>query len=377
MHDRPPVTDPAAPVTHTPARATAAGSARYAARHGGSANAASFGAAAGGLTLSALGAGTYLGDCTDAEDLRYVAALREALRDGVNVLDTAINYRCQRSERAIGVALQEAFAADEVRRDEVVVCTKGGYLPLEGAPPVKRSEYESYLDREFFAPGVLHRDDVVGGGHSLAPSFLRYAIARSLQNLGVGTIDVYYLHNPEQQLASAPPAVLRERLRAAFTLLEEAVASGEIGAYGVATWAGLRVPANARGHLSLAELVAGARQVAGDAHHLRFVQLPLSLAMPEAIRLPTQRVGDRMLPASEAAVELGLTVIASATLMQGQLTHGLPDAARELFPHARTDAQRALAFACSAPGVTTALAGMRRPEHVRENLVGAKHVPTA
>ena len=46
----------------------------------------------------------------------------------VNVFDTAINYRCQRSERAVGLAIVEAIASGEVRRDEMVVCTKGGYV---------------------------------------------------------------------------------------------------------------------------------------------------------------------------------------------------------------------------------------------------------
>src|SRR5260221_545522 len=66
------------------------------------------------LTASALGLGTYLGECTDAEDDRYRKSIREALGSGINVIDTAINYRCQRSERAVGSALNEAFSAGEI-----------------------------------------------------------------------------------------------------------------------------------------------------------------------------------------------------------------------------------------------------------------------
>lgn len=368
-----PSTSEAAPLSSATSAqcATDAGTSRFAARHAAKLEADFFRESAARITLSSLGIGTYLGECTDAEDERYVHAVREAMRAGVNVLDTAVNYRCQRSERAVGAALAAAIVAGEVRRDEIVVCTKAGYLPLDGAPPVKRSDYEAYLEREFFASGVVSRDDVVGGGHSLAPSFLAYAIARSRKNLDVGRIDVFYLHNPEQQLVSVTPEILGARMREAFTTLEQAVSRGEIGSYGIATWAGLRVTAGARGHLSLTEVVAAARDVAGDAHHLRFVQLPLNLAMPEAIRMPTQKlIGDRMVPALAAAAELGLTVIASASLMQGKLTHGLPTAVQELFPRARSDAERALAFVREAPGVTTALAGMRSEAHVRSN-VGA------
>ena len=370
MRERPSTSDPVAfSAASTSQRATADGTARFAARHTAVPDAHVFRGSAADLTLSSLGVGTYLGECTDAEDDRYVAAIRAAMRSGVNVLDTAINYRCQRSERAVGVALERAIEAGEVRRDEIVICTKGGYLPLDGAPPVKRSEYESYLEREFFASGVVSRDDVVGGGHSLAPSFLAYAIARSRHNLHVDTIDLFYLHNPEQQLASVSSDVLRARLREAFGALEEAVARGDIGAYGVATWAGLRVAPGAKGHLALTDVVGAARDVAGAAHRLRFVQLPLNLAMPEGIRLPTQALdGGRTLPPIAAAAELGLTVVASATLLQGKLAHGLPSAVQELFPNARTDAERALAFVREAPGVTTALVGMRDEAHVRANV---------
>jgi aryl-alcohol dehydrogenase-like predicted oxidoreductase len=70
----------------------------------------------------------------------------------------------------------------------------------------------------------------------------------------------------------------------------------------------------------------------------------------------------------DAAEALGVGVIASAALMQGRLTAGLPDEMREHFPGCTTDAQRALRFAASLPGVSTVLAGMRRPEHLAENL---------
>ena len=373
MHERPSTSESvgfsSAP---TAQRATADGTARLAARHVAKRDADFFRASSAELTLSSLGIGTYLGECTDAEDERYVEALREAMRSGINVLDTAINYRCQRSERAVGAALAGAIAAGEVRRDEIVVCSKAGYIPLDGAPPVKRSEYEAYLEREFFASGVLSRDDVVGGGHSLSPTFLAYAMARSRSNLGVATIDVFYLHNPEQQIGSVATDVLRARLRDAFRTLEEAVSRGDVAAYGVATWAGLRVTAGTKGHLSLGDVVSAARDVAGDGHHLRFVQLPLNLAMPEAVRTPTQKLGaERVVPAIVAATELGLTVVASATLMQGKLTHGLPSAVQSLFPRARSDAERALAFAREAPGVTTALVGMRSDAHVRANVTAA------
>src|SRR5512143_1450496 len=86
---------------------------------------------AGELWLPSIGLGTYLGEADEAGDQRYVAAISEALRSGINLLDTAINYRHQRSERNIRAALSKLMDAG-VRRDEIVVCTKAGYLSFDG-----------------------------------------------------------------------------------------------------------------------------------------------------------------------------------------------------------------------------------------------------
>jgi aryl-alcohol dehydrogenase-like predicted oxidoreductase len=320
------------------------------------------------LAVSALGLGTYLGDCNDEDDAAYASTIRAAIAAGINLFDTAINYRCQRSERALGSAVVEAIASGEARRDELVICSKGGYVALDGRPPESREAYAAWLEKELFLPGIVSPDDLVRGGHSIAPRFLDHQLARTRTNLGVHTIDVYYVHNPEEQLLAVDRPTFTTRLRAAFAMLEERASAGEIAGYGCATWTGFRVPPEHRQHLALASLVALAREVGGTTHHFRAVQLPVSLAMPEAARLPTQPLGRKLVPVLEAADALGIGVVASAPLMQGRLTSGLPDEMHELFPGCTTDAQRALRFAASLPGVCTVLAGMRRREHLAENL---------
>jgi predicted aldo/keto reductase-like oxidoreductase len=162
------------------------------------------------------------------------------------------------------------------------------------------------------------------------------------------------------------------RLRAAFAVLEEAAGRKEIGVYGVATWDGLRVAPGSKGHLSLERVMGIAREVAGDDHHFRCVQLPINLAMGEAVRSATQIVGGREVTAIEAATELGVAIVGSATLMQARLTSGLPETLRSHFPGCVTDAQRAVSFARSVPGVTSVLVGMRSEAHVDENLAAAR-----
>ena len=322
---------------------------------------------AAGLTISSIGMGTYLGECDDAEDARYVATLQAGITRGLNLLDTAINYRCQRSERAVGRAIRGALAAGSVRREEIVICTKGGYVPLDGEPPGSREEYTKYLDTEYFDRGIMQRSDLVAGGHCLKPAFIANQIQRSRDNIGIECIDVFYLHNPEQQLDALDRPAFLATIENAFAELESQAAMGRIGAYGCATWNGFRTFAANRNHLSLTELLDAARKVAGDGHHFRVVQLPVNLAMTEAIRAPTQTDNGKNVALLDLAEELGIAVVASASLMQAQLTNNLPAPVKAMFPSLRTDAQRAIAFVRSLP-VASALVGMKRLDHLDENL---------
>ena len=354
-----------------PSHATVAGATRYADRFRQQLATDFYRSSPLGAPISSIGLGTYLGDATDVVDAEYVSSARRSIASGINLLDTAINYRCQRSERALCVAIQAAVQAGEATRDELVVCTKGGYIPLDRSTPASRADYQAYVQREFIDTEILLAQDIVAGGHSLAPRFIRYCIAKSRQNLGLRSIDVYYIHNPEQQLGSVSADELYERLEATFVVLEEAADRDEIAHYGIATWDGLRTGPDQSGHLSLERVVQAAERVGGKEHRLRAVQLPVSLAMSEAVRMPTQSVNGRPLTVLEAAGELGLAVISSATLMQGRLTTGLPPGIREHFRELESDAQRAIAFARTIDGLDACLVGMKSAAHVEENLRAA------
>jgi aryl-alcohol dehydrogenase-like predicted oxidoreductase len=348
------------------AAATTQGTARYAARYPDERAAGHFRPGPGGLTLSSIGLGTYLGGEDEAADRAYREAILAAVEGGVNVVDTAANYRSGRSERAVGEAFRE-LGSRGYARDELLVATKGGYVPAR--------DPEDYFRREIMARGLAAPEDLVAGCHCLAPGYLRHQLEASLANLGLDSVDVYYLHNPEQQLEEMEPAVVRRRIRSAFEFLEEAAAAGRVGVYGTATWNGYRVAPGAPGALSLEELVALARELAGAAHRFRVVQLPLNLGMTEAYGHATQRVGGGPASLLEAARALEITVMTSASILQGRLARGLPASLAQTFPGLASDAQRALQFTRSAPGVTTALVGMGRADHVRENLALAAVPP--
>lgn len=354
--------------------ATAAGTARYRDRQGDRVAAGHFREAPGldGVLVSSIGLGSYLGADTDEDDARYRAATRRVLAGGVNVLDAAVNYRSQRSERALGRGLADAVAEGVVQRDEVLVATKGGFLSFDGRPP---ADPAADFERRYVKPGIAKAEDMVGGCHIMTPRYLRHEIETSRRNLGVETIDLYYVHNPETQLPVVGHAEFERRLTAAFAALEQTVADGHIRAYGTATWNGYRQRPENRDYLSLERVVACARAAGGERHHLRAVQLPYSLAMPEALALENQPVGGEPASLLVAAAHFGLTVVASAPIYQGNLARGLPAFVAQALPGLATDAQRAIQFVRSTPGVTVALVGMKNPTHVEENLAVTRVPP--
>jgi predicted aldo/keto reductase-like oxidoreductase len=125
---------------------------------------------------------------------------------------------------------------------------------------------------------------------------------------------------------------------------------------------------DSHGFLSLADIAQCASDVGGQDHHFGVIQLPYNLSMREAFALRNQKVGDKLLSTLEVAGELGLAVMASASMLQGSLSRNLPDFLKVHLPNLATDAQRAIQFVRSTPGVTSALVGMSRPNHVEENL---------
>ena len=317
------------------------------------------------LLLSSIGIGTYLGDANEETDRAYEQAIVRAVELGVNVIDSAANYRFQRSERAIGTALRKLFDSKDYSRDELLICTKGGYLPFDAAPP---RNVRDYVEETFVKPGIASFADIVGGSHCMTPAYLQNQLDQSLRNLQLECVDVYYIHNPESQVGHVSETEFYARLRAAFALLEENRTRGKLQFYGVASWNGFRVPQHSPGYHSLSKMISLARETAGEGHGFRFVQLPFNLGMPEAHTLANETVAGDALTLLEAAEQLGVTIIASGSILQGRLAQGLPADLQETLGSLPSDAQTAIQFVRSAPGITTSLVGMSNRAHVEENL---------
>lgn len=333
--------------------------------------------------VSSIGLGTYLGDPTAAVDDAYREAIDLALRSGVNHVDTAVNYRCGRSERIVGEAIRDS----PIDRDAVVVATKGGFLPFDDERP---ADPAAYVRDRFLEPGLVDPSELVNGAHAIAPDYLEWSLDRSLDRLGLDTIDCYYVHNPETQLAARSPAAVYDRLEAAFETLERRRAAGDIGRYGLATWQAFRVAEDDDAYLSLAEVLARA-EAAGEAvgpaddHGFEAIQLPFNVAMADAFTRSNQRFAEATSdgggpngPVSTLtfAHEAGLSVVTSASIGQGDLAvDGAIPGEVDATLAGDTPAQRALNFARSAPGVTSSLVGASDLDHVRENVAAGTFDP--
>ncbi|MBW4556604.1 MAG: aldo/keto reductase [Trichormus sp. ATA11-4-KO1] len=348
-----------------PGRVTAAGTRRYREKHQKYC-ASNFFYAAGELITSSIGIGTLINQMDEQTDQLMTQAIAESVRCGVNLIDTSISYGYQQAERSIGKAIYNLLESGEVSRDELIICTKGGVIPHP------ENNLADWFQHHYVEPSNcrINMTDIAASRYCIHPEYLQDQLNRSLKNLGLQTIDVYYIHNPERQLLEIAPDIFYSKLRAAFEVMEDAVDAGKIAAYGLATWEGFRVPPTSREHLDLAKIKSIAQEVAGNKQdRFRFIQFPLNMVMLEALLSPTQQIAGQKVPILEAAYRLGMIPVASNSIYQGQIAGKIPEhIATALSDKLWTDCQRALQYTRSTPGIATALVGMKGIKHIEENL---------
>lgn len=187
------------------------------------------------LKLSSVGIGTYMGAPDDKTDFfMYEAIKSSVMSGGINVIDTAINYRYQKSERTVGKAINTLVNKYGYSRDELFVCTKGGFVPDDADQGIPGR----VVVEELIKNGAMSKKDVINEHiHCMHPAFLNTQIDQSLKNLNLSTIDLYYLHNAyEMQGPNNTDNIVMDRFASAFEFLESAVQAGKIKNYGMATW---------------------------------------------------------------------------------------------------------------------------------------------
>ncbi|MFD4412452.1 aldo/keto reductase [Streptomyces sp. NPDC058475] len=261
-------------------------------------------------------------------------AAAHAAASGVEWLDTAPNYAAGRAQTLLAGAL--------TAHPDVRVSTKVGY-------------FTALTGRAAVTDGVLTPDQALGE-HSLTPEYVRWQIRRNRLELRRERLDLVLLHNPERA-HPGDRSGLHRAIRDAFTVLEEEVAAGRVGGYGVATWHGFE-----NEEFSVPLLLALAAEAAGGhQHHLTAVQMPVSLVKME----PITQVLDGRGPI-RAAATAGLRVMASAPLHGGELPTMVDQELVDLVRPGLTPAQACILAAASCPGVTQVLVAASSASHWRE-----------
>lgn len=210
-------------------------------------------------------------------------ALALALQSGINVIDTSSNYADGGSEQLVGRVVGELVAAGTVRRGQLVVVSKAGYLQGQNyaLSQQRRAAGTPFPELVEYADGLEH---------CIHPEFLEDQLTRSLERLNMTTIDVYLLHNPEYYLGWAQQQgvglnqarqTYYERIYRAFAHLETEVARGRIQAYGVSSNSFPSPSADPQ--FTSLELLWQLAERLSPQHHFRVVQMPMNLLETGAV----------------------------------------------------------------------------------------------
>jgi aryl-alcohol dehydrogenase-like predicted oxidoreductase len=328
-----------------------------------------------GLTVSRLGFGGYRVD--DAHPV-FAEALARSLA-ACNLVDTSTNYTDGGSERLVGEVLAAEHTAHRLRREEVVVVSKVGYV--QGQNLILAAARRR--DGQPFPEMVEYQD---GCWHCVHPLWLADQLERSLTRLRLQTLDVLLLHNPEYFLSDAIHRGLRvdqlaatrdefyRRLQAAFGFFEAQVTAGKLRHYGVSSNTAT-ADADDPEATSLSRMWAAAEAAGGPGHHFRVLQLPMNLIESGAV-FERNNDGATVLEKARALgvgvlVNRPLNAIVDNRLLRLAGASGEPVARRldPALPAERRNAtasQKALQVVASAPGVSCVLVGMRRPAYVED-----------
>ncbi|KAF9100760.1 hypothetical protein BGX29_006284 [Mortierella sp. GBA35] len=221
-----------------------------------------------GLVLSKLGFGAYR---VNSSQSSHRAAFVKALQAGVNVIDTSSHFGHGASEKFIGETLDDLFKQDEIKREQVVVVSKAGFIlpPTTDFPSKELENVPSYA--------AISSTSY----HSIHPNYLKSQITASLDRLKMDKLDIFMLNNPERMLGDrmTPGGFSKSRLykeiAEAFAYLDTEVEAGRIGGYGICSNA-LHIPTT-EDHLSLKTILRTRQDFGWKAENFVAVQAPLNL----------------------------------------------------------------------------------------------------
>ena len=302
--------------------------------------------------LSQLILGTHLGDFSDEVSGRYLEAIAYALQNGIASIDGAINYRGMRSEKDEGAAIRKLIGDGVLQREDFCITSKAGLLfgdITEGMNP------QTYLEKKLKPRGITGEDFCEYDGllQTLNPVFFEIALEKSLQNLGLGTIDIHYIHIPEITRAGIDIAAFYDRMENLFCWYEGKVKEGKIRYFGLALEFMGKEPEEGKWHFELEVLKQRALKAGNGSTHLKYVIYEYNIGCPFPVTTVSQTVEGQAVTLAEACRRLGFETVASMPFAMGE---ALKD----------YSVQELLGFALN--GADHVIVGSKSTEHIRELL---------
>ena len=187
-----------------------------------------------GIKISRLGFGSYR---IARGNLAFARSIEISILGGVNLIDTSSNYGDGSSESLIGDVLRNLISKRELKREEIFIVTKIGYIQGRNMQVVEEKEKQGNGFSE-----VTYYDS--NCYHCISPDFLEDQLERARKRLGLSTIDAVLLHNPEYFLMDREKhnvseekskAEYYERIERAFAFLESKRKEGVIRYYGISS----------------------------------------------------------------------------------------------------------------------------------------------
>jgi aryl-alcohol dehydrogenase-like predicted oxidoreductase len=311
-----------------------------------------------GVNISRLGIGTYLGHLNSETDRQITATIQAAVKAAINHIDTAPNYRAQRSELAIGTALN----ALKIEREKIFISSKVGFVPFEWEVPKNDNAYfkNRFLDSKIFTP-----EELIGGVQCFTPKYIHWQVNESLERLSTNYLDLVYLHNFENILSNVAEKKVEFIFRSALSSLRKLNIEGKIRMIGMASWGGFLLSEQNSLHLEKLKFWAE-KEDCSDI--FRVIQAPFNLGFPHLLFNKSQNVNGKEISLIRAAHTLNLSLITSAPLMHGRLADlELPKKLKDKWPNL-TVSQICIAIAKSAPTIVSTLVGVKSNIHLEELL---------
>lgn len=266
---------------------------------------------------SKLGLGTFIGDFSDEDSTLFRQSITYALLNGVNFIDTCINYRGMRSERDIGIVITKLIEEGTLKRNEFIISTKSGIIPGDGEIMLRPI---NYMNEKLIDTGILSKKDVYTEETlwlTMNPKYFEYALELSRKHLNLETIDIYYMHELELSMMHYGEKEFYRRLKDIIIAYENMVDTGKIREYGMATWDAFQLEETHPQYISLEKVMKVVESVTPK-HHFRHLMIPINIENRACVEFKSQNYKYNKLSIIECAKKYNIDVHVSGPLGQGK-----------------------------------------------------------